>query len=127
MPERVRITGKNEGVYQNEGIDAQVEQDGSLRVRSNPLGGSVSHRKVSVTDTESEVTVTAGKLGVTIQNIGSKILYIGGTGLDPSTPDYGISLVPRQQHIFGAVKSDFSFYVVCASGESTTLGVLEYA
>jgi len=87
--------------------------------------GVATHRTaIAVTSTAQEITITAGKTTIEIQNSGTKIVYIGGTGVASTT---GILLFPNQSKLFSNVKDSFSIYVVCAAAETSTLRVVEYA
>jgi len=87
--------------------------------------GPMTHRKVSIATTAIEVSLGELKEGMTIQNTGGSIIYIGGS--DVASDDYGFRLVPSQIYEFVEVKKTFSFYARCGAGTSTTLGVAEYA
>jgi hypothetical protein len=87
--------------------------------------GILSHKIANITETASQVTVTAGKKSMIIQNAGSNIVYIGGSSV--TSTNYAFALVPRQMFEFGAVQSTFNFYAICAAGLTSTIGVGEYA
>lgn len=87
--------------------------------------GIADHRTaISVTSTAQEITMTVGKRTIEIQNTGTKIIYIGGSGVTSSN---GIQLFPNQSRIFANVKDTFSIFIVTAATETSTLRVLEYA
>jgi len=87
--------------------------------------GAASHRTpITVTSTAQEITITAGKRTIEIQNTGSKMIYYGGSGV---TSVNGIKFFSNQIKVFANVKNTFSFYVVCAVGETAELRIVEYA
>ena len=69
--------------------------------------------------------VTAGKKGVSIQNVGSKICWWGDSNVDPAN-SVGNKLFPNQTLYYENVKSSFDIYFRCASGDTTTLGANEH-
>ena len=88
--------------------------------------GAASHRTaITVTATEQEITPTSGKRTIELHNTGTKIVYYGGTGVDDS--DGGRLYANDPPKIFSNVKSTFSIYLVCATGESSTVRIVEYA
>lgn len=96
-----------------------------VKVTSISEIGAMSNRDaVSVSDSAAQITIGGNKTSIEIQNTGSKIIYYGGSGVTSTT---GIKLFPNQIRIFNKVKSTFNFYHICASGESSTLRVVEYA
>lgn len=102
--------------------------DGSSRkVGFVPIdtAGAAAHRTaVTVTSTAQQLTITAGKRSMEIQNTGTNNIYIGGSGVDSDT---GIKLFPNQGKAYLNIKDSFSIYVVCADGEESTLRIVEYA
>ena len=86
--------------------------------------GAADHRTaITVTSTAAQITLTAGKRTIEINNSGSNVIYYGGIGVDS---DNGIPLFPNQVKPFANVKNDFSIYVVCATGETSTLRIVEF-
>jgi len=89
--------------------------------------GAITHTaKLSVPNTQVELTLTAGKRGISIQNVGSKIAWWGGTGLVPADKD-GNQLFPNQTMLFRNVRHDFSIFFRCGGTDSTELGIVEYS
>ena len=89
--------------------------------------GAASHRTaVTVDSTAQEITMTAGKRSIELQNTGDKNIYYGGSGVDSTK---GIIIYPTQTKTYSNVKDDasFSLYVVCAALETSTLRIVEYA
>lgn len=87
--------------------------------------GAASHRTaITVTDTAQEITISTGKRTIELQNVGSSIVYYGGSGV---TSANGIKLFPGQTKPFSNVKDTFSIYLVCATGENSELRAVEYA
>jgi hypothetical protein len=114
---------------------AQLDDLGNLKVTigdpaqvpESTSKGILGHKVIDVTSTPQEVTVTTGKTFMTIHNIGTRVAYIGDSSMSVATSDFAIKMVPMFMIDFGKVKSTFSFYVACATGETTKIGVAEYA
>lgn len=87
--------------------------------------GALSHSQLSASDVSAQYSNTASVKQLTIQNQGSKIVYIGGSTV--SSTNYAFKLVPTQFYEFGKVNLGFNFYYVCASTETSTIGVAKYA
>ncbi len=85
----------------------------------------IEHRVVTATDSEVEIVVSTNAGFFSIQNHGTKTGYLGGTGV--TTNAYGFIFYPKQAYDFGYVGSAFSLFIILASGETTTIGVLEDA
>ena len=99
-----------------------IGEDGDL---AGSLRGSLTHQSpANVTTASTQVIITSGKVAMMVQNIGSSIIYFGGSGVTSSS--YAFKIVPTQIVDFGGVKSGFNFYVICSTGTST-LGIAEYA
>ncbi len=90
--------------------------------------GAVSDQApVSVTDAAAtSVSVTIGKKGVQVMNVGTEECWFGGSTVDPSA-SRGIKLTPHSAIQIRNTTNDFKIYFKCASGLSTTIGVTEYA
>lgn len=87
--------------------------------------GAISNRAtVAVSDTAIQILIGTGKTSIEIYNGGTKIVYLGGSGVLSTT---GVKLFPESSRIWNKVKSTFNFYAICATGESSTLRVMEYA
>jgi len=99
-----------------------VDADGGLLTSGK---GVLTSRVVAVSTTAVEVTPTAGTKQVIISNIGDKPIYIGGSTVTSAA--YAFAVYPRQAFDLGSIKSSFSFYAICASGDSGSLGIGEYA
>lgn len=86
--------------------------------------GAMSHRTaITVTATPQLISIATGKRSMEIQNTGSSLIYLGGSGVDSNK---GIKLFQNQGKFFGNVTDSFSFYAVCAAGETSTLRIAEY-
>jgi len=92
----------------------------------NTAGAGAHKTPVTVTDSEAEITITAGKRTIEIQNISTTgiVIFYGGTGVDDTT---GIKLFPNQLKVYANIQDTFSIFVVCATGESAELRLVEYA
>ena len=83
-----------------------------------------SHRtEVSVTDTATQITPTAGYRTLEIHNSGSNVIYYGGSGVTSSN---GIPIYPKQTKVYANVKDTFSVYLVAAAGANSTARIVEY-
>jgi len=74
-------------------------------------------------------TPSANVRGVMFQNTGDSECWFGSpTTIDPDTASNrrGIILLPRQTLLFRSIKSTFSIGFECASGLTTTIGIMEY-
>lgn len=69
--------------------------------------------------------IPAGKKGVSFQNVGSKIAWYGGAGVDPST-NRGVKLFSNQTLVFKNVKNSFTIYFLCGGTDTTSIGVVNY-
>ena len=95
-------------------------------IRVTPISevGAVSNRTaVTVTATAQEITIGSGKRSIEFHNSGGNNIYYGGSGVTSST---GIPIFTDEGRIFNKVASTFSIYVVCATGETSTLRIVEY-
>lgn len=72
----------------------------------------------------TSLNISAGKSGIIIQNVGSSIVYFGGSNVSPAT-NYGCQLLPKVMLILKA-KDTFTVYFKCAAGETSTIGVVEF-
>lgn len=70
-------------------------------------------------------TVTTGKKGVILQNVGAKMCWFGGDTVNPATKR-GITLLPNTVIVFRNVRSTFKVYFKCGAGDTTTIGIVEY-
>ena len=86
---------------------------------------ALEHRVVVSTTAQTAVVITTGKRYMAIENIGNKIVYVGKTGV--TTTSYAMFITPKEHYEFGLVDGTFGFYILCASGCTSTLGVTEYA
>lgn len=108
-------------------LNQSSQGDGtSRRLAFVPINtaGKADHRTaLTINATAQELTPTTGKRTIEIQNTGTVRVYIGGAGV---TSTNGIILFPNQSRVFANIQDTFSIYLVCASGETSTLRVLEY-
>ena len=72
----------------------------------------------------TQLTLTSGKKSIIIQNTGSSIIWGGDSDVSPAT-NRGIAILPYVMLIFRSVSSNFSLYLKCAAGETSTLSVIE--
>lgn len=87
--------------------------------------GVASHRTAVVANsTAKKITISAGERTIEIQNVGSKIIYYGGTGVTSSN---GIKLFPNQVKLFANVQDTFSIYVVTDGAETSEYRIVEYS
>lgn len=87
--------------------------------------GALSHTVLTVTDTAQIFTGSTNITSIIVQNNGTAIAYLGGSGV--TTTSFSIQISPRQAFDFGAVNSSFSFRYICATTQTTTLGISKYA
>ena len=93
-------------------------------IEYNNISAINSEAKISVTAGAAiPYTIPAGKKGVIFQNTGSKNCWYGGSNVNPST-SVGIKLFRNQGLIFRNVKRTFTIYFKCATGDDTTVGVI---
>ena len=90
-----------------------------------PRKGALAHRIVAATDVAVTITVATNRHFVMIQNIGTKVAYIGATNV--TTASFSAYLTPRQTYDFGYVSSGFTVGVITATTEQTNIGVTEHA
>ena len=86
--------------------------------------GAISHRTaITVTSTAQQITIGSSKNSIELHNSGANNIYYGGSGVDNTK---GIPIFPDEGRIFNKVKPTFNLYVVCATGETSTLRIIEY-
>lgn len=86
--------------------------------------GQCDHRSsITVSDTPTAITLTAGKNSIELipSPTETEEIYIGGSGVSSST---GVPLGAGK--VFANCKSTFSIYVVCETGKTANLRVVEY-
>ena len=87
--------------------------------------GACSHRTaVSVTATAQAITIGTSKRTIEIFNSGDSNIYYGGSGVSDAN---GIPIFPDYKLTLSNVKDDFSIYLVCATGETSTAKIVEYS
>jgi len=96
-------------------------------IEYNNLGSLSDEAPVSV-DSAAAIayTITAGKKGVSFQNVGSKVVWYGGINVNPAT-SRGHKLVPMQVLSYRNTKNTFKIYFKCESGDTSTIGVINYS
>jgi hypothetical protein len=70
-------------------------------------------------------TVSAGKSGVSFQNVGSKVVWYGGANVDPAN-NVGNKLTPLMTLSYKNVKEDFKIYFKCGGTDTSIIGVIEH-
>lgn len=86
--------------------------------------GAADHRDaVTVNDTAQEITMTAGKHSIELYNNSENDIYYGGSGV---TSSKGCLMAPGTTKAFNNVKRGFSLYVICATGLTANMRVVEY-
>lgn len=80
---------------------------------------------VSVTASATSHTMTSGKRGVIYQNLGTKDVFIGGATVDGDS-NRGILLYPGSMFQFRNAKEGHKAFFVCKTGDTSTIGVVEY-
>lgn len=88
------------------------------------IGAFSTGTTVGASSTTQSHTVTSGKKVVILQNTGNKIVWIGGSDVNPGTSK-GVKLLPNVMLIFRNVKSDFKVYFRCSGTDTTNIGVVE--
>ena len=79
--------------------------------------------ELTVTDTAVELVPDSGIYAIEVQNLGNKIIYYGGSNVTSSN---GIAFFQDDRKIFTNIENTFSLYLVCASGETSKLRIVEY-
>tara|TARA_R100001480_G_scaffold18283_2_gene27732 strand:+ start:14388 stop:14693 length:306 start_codon:yes stop_codon:yes gene_type:complete len=69
-------------------------------------------------------TITAGKGFVFFMNVGNKIVWYGGSTVDPAT-SRGAKLLPNSGFAIEQPSQTFKVYFKTASGDTSTIGVVE--
>ncbi len=83
-----------------------------------------SHRTaITANNTAQEITITAGNRSIEIQNVGTSVVYYGGSGVTSSN---GIKLFPNQTKPFSNVKETFSIYLATEGAETSEVRIVEY-
>lgn len=87
--------------------------------------GVCTHRTaITVSNVAQQITPTVGKYTLEIQNIGTKTIYYGGSGVTSSN---GVKLFPNQTKAFSNVKDSFSIYLVADAADTSETRIVEYA
>jgi hypothetical protein len=87
------------------------------------LGNPTHTAQIAVTAVEAATTITSGKRSMILYNTGSKNAYFGATGVASTT---GGVIWAGSAMTFYNVKDDFTIYLICAAGESTTVQRVEF-
>jgi hypothetical protein len=91
------------------------------------IGAFTDLPKLSVDSTSAvSHTVTSGKKGVIFMNVGATLCWMGGSTIDPAN-SRGIIMIPKVYFMFRNATNDFKIYFKCESGQTTTIGILEYS
>jgi hypothetical protein len=118
----------------NQWIKILISSDKSYRFYSSDYATSFDGAprliaNVSVTATLSSVISPSKEVSqfVLINDCASSYpLHIGDSLLAPSATKLGDIILPTERRIFRGVNSSFKIYARCKTGESATLGVVEY-
>lgn len=91
----------------------------------NNVGAIGSEAVINVDSAGIAYTVTAGKKGVSFQNVGSKIAWYGGSNVHVVNK-IGNKLFQNQGLVYKGVKNTFKIYFKTATGDTTTIGVINH-
>jgi len=91
----------------------------------NDVGATSNRATITTTQTAQEITIGTGKRTIELHNTGSNTVFYGGSGVTSSTG--GQIFANDPPIIFSNVKSDFSIYLICATGLTSTVRIIEYA
>ena len=110
----------------NLSIEKIVNNNGDpIQVTGVSSVGACSNRTaLTVTDTAQELTIGANKQTIEIYNNGDNTIYYGGSGV---TSANGRPILPTGGQIWSQVKSTFSVYLVCATGQTANVRICEYS
>jgi len=110
----------------NLSIEKIVNNDGDpIQVTGVSSVGACSHRTaLTITATPQEITIGANKRTIEIYNNGDATIYYGGSGVASTS---GRPILPTGGQIWSQVKSTFSVYLVCATGQTSDCRVIEYS
>ncbi len=87
--------------------------------------GKADHRDaLTISDTATELTLSTGKKSIEIRVTGNNTVYYGGKNVNSSN---GIPLRRREMKIWNNCQKGFSVYLVCESGKTSEVRVVEYA
>ncbi len=89
------------------------------------IGAIASEAAVSVDENAIAYTIPAGKKGVSLQNLGTKAVWYGGTNVAPAS-NIGNKLFQNAALVYKGVKNSFKIYFRCAAGETSTIGVVNH-
>ena len=87
------------------------------------LGNPTHTAQTSVDSTGTSLTITSRKRSMILYNTGSKNCYYGASGVASTT---GGVIWSGSAMTFYNVKNDFTIYLICAAGESTTIQRVEF-
>src|SRR3990167_10863730 len=94
-------------------------------IEYNNVGLINSEAAISIDTNAVAYTVTAGKKGVSFQNLGTKAVWYGGSNVVPAS-NIGNKLFPNASLVYKGVKSTFKVYFVCGVCDTSTIGVLNH-
>lgn len=95
-------------------------------IEYNNVGAIADEAAVSVGNSSATYyDIPVGKKGVSLQNVGGKIIWYGGSSVDPSN-NRGNKLFPNQTLIYKNVKSAFRIYFLCGGTDTSTMGVVNH-
>ena len=84
--------------------------------------GACSHRNaVTVSDSATQITLTAGKNSIEIVPEGTNAVYYGGSGVSST---HGVNIGAGK--IWTNCKIGFNVYLVCAAGQTCDVRICEY-
>lgn len=90
--------------------------------------GAISDAAALSVDATAIVTYTipASTKGVTFQNVGSKVAWLGGAStVDPSN-NRGMKFFQNEKLTYLRVKATFTLGFKCAAGDSTTISIVTH-
>lgn len=94
-------------------------------IEYNNIGAIADEAKISVDSAGASYTIPAGKKGVSFQNVGTKIIWYGGSTVDP-VAKRGNQLFPNQGLVYKNVNKRFTIYFKTGGSDTSEVGVVNH-
>lgn len=91
---------------------------------SLPLGSPVQRTPITIIDVAQAITLPHGIMSIQIQNTGNSDCYVGNASV---TSANGLILYSQGDRMtFETLPSNFKLYLICESGKTTTVRILDF-
>ena len=118
---KLRVDSKK-NLYVTVPADTPLNISGDVRIDS--IGSPQQRATVAVSDSATQISITSGKRHMEVYNEGTGDIYWGGSDVISAN---GIPIFDDYSREFKSCQSSFSVYLICATGETATARIVEYA